>query len=109
MPWCDKVGNLAVNGNTRLRRGDPGGAVEWFERALAHGGAKGWVYWRAACAYALAGKEEAALGALRQAVERGAAGLDQVRAAEELKGLHGTSGWRQLMAELEERRAGPAT
>ncbi len=100
--WFDEVDNLAVNGNVRLRAGDYAGAVPWFERAIASGRARQWVYRGAASAYAQAGQPDAALVALRGAVERGYRDLEGLRGAEELRSLRGAPGWRALMRELGE-------
>jgi RimJ/RimL family protein N-acetyltransferase len=104
--WYDEVSNLAVNGNMRLRAHDYEGAIEWFERAFQHGEAPWWAYWGAARAYAMAGRHDAALDAIRQAAAHGLDNLDWVKDAQELRPLHGSSGWKALIEELEGRLAG---
>ncbi len=101
--WFDEVDNLAVNGNVRLGAGDYAGAVEWLERALSRGEAKGWaywVYWVAACAYARLGRSDDALGALRQAWARGFRHLEPLHSSAHLESLRGSAGWRRLMEEF---------
>ncbi len=98
--WFDEAANLAVNGNMRLRAGDPGGAVPWFERAIASGRARPWAYLAAARAYAGAGQPDAALVALRMAVERGYRDVEELKRAEELRSLHSLPGWQTLVREL---------
>lgn len=101
--WYDEVSNLAVNGNMRLRAHDYLGAIEWFERAFRRGEAPWWAYCGAARAYAMTGKQDAALGAIRHAAARGFDNLDWLKSAEELETLRGTSGWNKLIEELERR------
>ena len=104
--WFDELDNLAANGNVRLAAGDPQGAVEWFERAIWRGQDKGWVYWRAASAYALVGQPDKALHALRNAIVRGYGDLEKLHTTEALASLQGSSGWGSLMEELEQRSMG---
>ncbi len=105
--WFDEVDNLAVNGNMRLRARDCRGAIEWYERAFGRGEARDWAYWSAARAYALAGEGDAALGAIRQAVQRGLRDLALIKGAEELQSLHGTPGWQELIRDLEQGLEAP--
>ena len=95
--WFDETDNLAVNGNVRLRSQDCQGAIPWFERALRSGQAKAWVYLRAACAYALAGRPDDAMDTLRRGVARGLS-RDWIRGAEELQSLHDLEGWTELIS-----------
>ncbi len=99
--WFDEVDNLAVNGNIRLRDGDPGAAIEWYRRAFFHGEAKGWAHWNAAAAYTRLGEAEKAIGALREALARGCGGREELEGDADFAPLHGTPGWQALLAEAE--------
>jgi GNAT superfamily N-acetyltransferase len=99
--WFDEVENLAINGNFRLRAGKYQEALAWFEQAFAKGQAGDWAYWGAARCAAALGLEEAALGYLHQAVERGFRDLSLLLHAEHFQGLHGSQGWSALIERLE--------
>ena len=95
--WFDPAANLAVNGNVRLRRGEYGAALAWFRRALAANGALTWAFLPAACAAAMAGEPDAALGYAQQAVAAGVE-ITRIRESEYLRSLHGTASWNALIA-----------
>ncbi len=99
--WFDEAANLAVNGNVRLRAGDYAGAAEWFGRALGGERPAPWIRFCAACAYARVGRADEALAALRDAVAGGWRDAEAIRRSPHLEALHGTAGWRDLLAGLE--------
>lgn len=92
--------NDAVHANVRLRAGDYAGALEWFERAARTGQAPAWAHFVAAGAHARLGEEEAALAALREAVDRGFRDAEAIRSSEHLRGLRGSPGWRAIVEGL---------
>ncbi len=98
--WFDEVDNLAVNGNIRLRDGNPRAALEWYRRAFFHGEAKGWAYWSAAVAHTRLGEPDQALAALRQALTRGYGSHEELERDPDLAPLHAHPGWPALLAEL---------
>ena len=100
--WFDPVANLAVNGNMVFQDERYVEALGWYERAIDAGEAPGWAYWNAASASAMAGRTEAALDYLRQALEKGVGDLESARSSKYLSSLHDTGGWRALVEELDE-------
>ena len=98
--WFDEAANLAVNGNVRLREGDPDAALAWFRRSLATDAAPAWAFFGAARAAAATGDSDAALGYAAEAVDRGFTHVGTLQGAEELRPLHDTDAWRRLMARL---------
>ena len=98
--WFDEAANLAVNGNIRLRRGDPVAALTWFARSMAREDAPSWAWFGAARAAAALGRVEEALDHLGSAVDRGFMHAGAIREAEEFRVLHDSDRWRRLLARL---------
>jgi RimJ/RimL family protein N-acetyltransferase len=99
--WFDEVANLAVNGNIRFWQGQYREALVWYERAFQAGAAPTWAYVNAAGANSRMGEREAAVGCLRQAVERGFDDVERLKSSPHLQALHGSAEWQALMGRLE--------
>lgn len=99
--WFDEAANLAVNGNIRMRDGDPEAALAWFRRSLDTGAAPAWAFLDAARAAAAVGDADVALGYAAEAIDHGFTHVGAFQGADELRPLHDTDAWRRLMARIE--------
>lgn len=105
LAYLDEVENLAVNGDVCFRKKEYEQALAWYQRAFARGADQDWICWGAACAAALLGKPDAALGYLAQAIDAGFADLEYMQNSAHLKSLHATQAWSKLIARLEKKSA----
>ncbi|MFQ5891227.1 MAG: hypothetical protein ACE5HW_00345, partial [Candidatus Methanofastidiosia archaeon] len=54
-----------------------------------------------ACSFALAGKSDTAIMYLNKAIDNGWTDIEHMRKDEDLKSLHETKGWKELLSKLQ--------
>jgi tetratricopeptide (TPR) repeat protein len=99
---CDPIDHLAELGWYHYRQGQPAETVAYYERVFAQREENpDYYYHLAAVAAAETGRGEQALGYLHQALDRGWPHPAHTRDHKAFQGLHGTPGWRAVLARLE--------
>jgi len=87
-----------------VQKGDPAAAADLFELATRCGATEARTYYDAACAAALAGRKDAAVDFLEQAVAQGYHDAEHLAADTDLSSLHGDPRWPGLVASVEEAK-----
>lgn len=90
---ADDAGAWNLLGMIELRRDDPKAAQLAFKQALDHGFYPQVGFYNFACALALAGQAEPALGAIDAALDAGFADPQQLASDSDLASLHDLPGW----------------
>ena len=88
-----------IHGDYHCGQKDYMKAAKFYEKALEMKESD-WLYYKAACTYALAGKNRNALKNLEKAVDAGFKDINRLREDEDLKRLHKTKEWQELMEKL---------
>lgn len=97
----DEFKNLLIKGyhNYQLKRFKE--SAECYEKAFKIGEAKGRHYYKAACAWALAGERDSAVRNLNKAIDKDWTDIEHMKKDEDLESLHQEKGWKELILRLE--------
>ena len=101
--YFDEMFNLAVNGHFCYMREQYQDAINWFERAFVAGDAAAWMYYKAAQAAAILGKDDDCFGYLNTAIDKGWDNIEHTRNCDDFKHLRDTPKWETMLINIQEQ------